>query len=95
LNKNVDITGNIPYPNLESSEEELLGGHAMYLFGYNENNKTFLVRNSWGIDWGNEGSGTIPEKYIINENLNLEMWACVSFKNLIPNKNTKQKKKKD
>jgi C1A family cysteine protease len=95
LNKNVDITGNIPYPNLESSEEELLGGHAMYLFGYNENNKTFLVRNSWGIDWGNEGSGTIPEKYIINEDLNLEMWACVSFKNLIPNKNPKQKKKKD
>ena len=80
--KNVDITGNIPYPNLD--KEESLGGHAMYLFGYNEANKTFQVRNSWGIDWGNNGSGTIPEKYIINDSLNLEMWACISFKNLTP-----------
>jgi C1A family cysteine protease len=92
-NVNVDITGDIPYPKLENNEDELLGGHAMYLFGYNEANKTFLVRNSWGIDWGNKGSGTIPEEYIINEKLNVEMWACVSFKNLKPNKNKPKKKK--
>ena len=79
---NVDITGNIPYPNLD--KEESLGGHAMYLFGYNESNNTFQVRNSWGIDWGNKGSGTIPVKYITNDSLNLEMWTCVSFLDLEP-----------
>ena len=87
LNKEVDMTGNIPYPDLEN--ETPLGGHAMYIYGYNEDNKTFQVRNSWGIDWGNKGNGTIPEEYILNETLNLEMWACVSFKNLKP----KQKQK--
>ena len=54
----------------------------MYIFGYNENNKTFDIRNSWG----NKGNGTIPEEYIINESLTLQMWTCVSFKNLKPRK---------
>ena len=56
----------------------------MFIYGYNEDSQTFNVRNSWGIDWGNKGNGTIPELYITNESLNLEMWACVSFKNLRP-----------
>jgi hypothetical protein len=93
LNKEVDITGDIPYPDLEN--ETLLGGHAMFIYGYNNDTQTFQVRNSWGIDWGNKGNGTIPELYITNSSLTLEMWACISFKNLKPNKKPKKKPKKN
>ena len=39
-------TGIMPYPNLR--KETLLGGHAVLIVGYNKNNDTFIVRNSWG-----------------------------------------------
>lgn len=50
-------TGVIPTP----TEQELAeirtqhGRHAMLLVGYDLNDKTFLVRNSWGADWGTKG----------------------------------------
>jgi C1A family cysteine protease len=31
----------------------MLGGHAMLIVGYNT--RGFIVRNSWGIEWGGEG----------------------------------------
>ena len=34
--------------------EKLLGGHAVAVVGYDDN-YGFLVRNSWGVDWGVEG----------------------------------------
>jgi hypothetical protein len=36
----------------------LLGGHAYAIVGYNE--VGFLVRNSWGSDWGRMGFATLP-----------------------------------
>ena len=37
---------------------ELLGAHAMTLVGYNEDG--FIVRNSWGEDWGDHGYTIFP-----------------------------------
>ena len=31
------------------------GGHAMLLVGYDVNSEEYLVRNSWGRDWGENG----------------------------------------
>lgn len=42
-------TGIVPMPNLAT--EQLLGGHAVVLVGYT-NNGYFIVRNSWGVNWG-------------------------------------------
>ncbi len=36
----------------------LLGGHAYAIVGYNE--VGFLVKNSWGSDWGRNGFATLP-----------------------------------
>lgn len=36
----------------------LLGGHAYAIVGYNE--VGFLVKNSWGSDWGRKGFATLP-----------------------------------
>lgn len=50
-------TGVVPTP----TDQELAqirtmhGRHAMLLVGYDLNDRTFLVRNSWGQDWGTGG----------------------------------------
>jgi hypothetical protein len=33
--------------------ETFLGGHALCIVGYNE--EGFIIRNSWGVDWGQNG----------------------------------------
>jgi C1A family cysteine protease len=54
--ENVLNTGIVPMPNTET--EQLMGGHAVVLVGYTSDGY-FLVRNSWGVNWGlgfcNEG----------------------------------------
>jgi len=38
----------------------LLGGHATPIIGYDDNRKAFLVQNSWGTNWGNNGFYYMP-----------------------------------
>lgn len=42
----------IPYPD---DRDLLLGGHAMVVLGYNLSKRQFLVKNSFGLDWGDNG----------------------------------------
>jgi C1A family cysteine protease len=37
----------------QKSGEKLLGGHALAVYGYNE--QGFIIRNSWSDDWGQDG----------------------------------------
>ncbi len=37
----------------------------MLLVGYDEADKTFLVRNSWGPMWGQQGYGKMPYDCIL------------------------------
>jgi C1A family cysteine protease len=54
--------GFIPYPH---PNEEMVGGHAVFIVGYKDDN--FLFKNSWSRDWGDKGYGWIPMKYFIRE----------------------------
>lgn len=38
------------------------GGHAVCLVGYNS--KGFIIRNSWGTDWGDKGFGYASDEYV-------------------------------
>jgi C1A family cysteine protease len=58
----VDKTGVIPMPNTRT--EQLLGGHAILLVGYNDSKQLFKFRNSWGQNWGVNGYGFIPYAYV-------------------------------
>lgn len=40
-----------------------LGGHAMCLVGYDLDNRFFIAKNSFGVDWGDQGYCQIPFKY--------------------------------
>jgi C1A family cysteine protease len=66
-------TGIVPLPNVR--KEKLLGGHAVVLVGYDDDAKTFLVRNSWGVGWGLSGYFTVPQAYLINPNLSSDFWV--------------------
>ena len=61
--------------NLPKPGEKNLGGHAVCAVGYDESTKRFLVRNSWGTDWGLKGYFTMPYDYIANTNLADDMWT--------------------
>ena len=54
-------------------DEHKLGGHAMTIVGYNK--KGFLLRNSWGSNWDNNGYTTYPYK---DWGCHYEIWTIIS-----------------
>jgi C1A family cysteine protease len=71
----VGDTGVIPMP---GPTEQKDGGHAMLIVGYNNADRTFLVRNSWGTEWGQQGYGTMPYDYILSPTLTWDLWTIRS-----------------
>ncbi len=55
--------------------EKMMGGHAVLAVGYTDADKRFLVRNSWGEDWGQKGYFTMPYAYLDNRNLSDDIWT--------------------
>lgn len=65
-------SGVIPMP---GDGETALGGHAVMAAGYDEASARFLVRNSWGSDWGMGGYFAIPYAYLTDGNLADDFWT--------------------
>lgn len=65
-------TGNIPLP---QPDEQVIGGHAVLAVGYDDAQKTFLIRNSWGAQWGQNGYGTMPYAYLQEPLLSSDFWT--------------------
>jgi C1A family cysteine protease len=62
----VAATGVVPIP---QEGEECLGGHAVLMVGYDKAKRMFLVRNSWGTDWGDQGYFWLPFDFVLDPNL--------------------------
>lgn len=67
--------GHVPMP--QPSEQEL-GGHAVLAVGYDDTNQWFIVRNSWGENWGMKGYFTMPYAYLISQGLSSDFWTIRS-----------------
>ncbi len=62
--------------NLPGPDERVMGGHAVMAVGYDNGQKRFIVRNSWGTDWGMEGYFTMPYDYLDSaRNLADDFWT--------------------
>lgn len=67
-----------PYIHRPTEEDIATGGkgmHAMVLTGYSEKDKLYIVRNSWGPDWGDQGYSYISAAYIDDPEYN--HYACI------------------
>jgi C1A family cysteine protease len=73
LSDEVSRTGVVPMP--DPQRESLQGGHAVLVVGYDGPNRLFIVRNSWGIEWGKRGYFTIPYEYVLNRDLADDFWV--------------------
>jgi C1A family cysteine protease len=65
-------TGVVAMP---GASETALGGHAVMAAGYDDASGRFLVRNSWGTEWGIGGYFTIPYAYLTNGDLAADFWT--------------------
>jgi len=70
-------TGIMPMP---KNDEKLLGGHAVMAVGYDDNKGYFIVRNSWGAEWGDNGYFYMPYEFIISDNYCSDFWTVQSVK---------------
>jgi C1A family cysteine protease len=70
--QSVAKTGKVPMP---KPSERNLGGHAIMAVGYDDTQKRFTIRNSWGADWGMNGYFTLPYDYVLDQNLADDFWT--------------------
>ena len=61
--------------NMPQHGERVRGGHAVLAVGYDQKTERFLVRNSWGMVWGQKGYFTMPYQYLTNGDLADDFWT--------------------
>lgn len=65
-------TGVVPMP---GRFERMVGGHAVCCVGYDDSIQRYIVRNSWGSEWGMKGYFTIPYDFVHNDDLASDFWT--------------------
>jgi C1A family cysteine protease len=87
-----DRDGRIPFP---AATDRVVGGHAVVAVGYDDNavvkhartgattTGAFLIRNSWGTEWGDAGYGLLPYEYVRRQ-LAVDWWVLTKAEWLDP-----------
>ena len=61
MDDSVAKTGIVPMP---KSSDSIEGGHAVLMVGYDDSKNWFIIRNSWGDEWGDKGYFYLPYEYL-------------------------------
>lgn len=69
-------TGVLPMP---GPNESMLGGHAVLCVGFSEKDQHFIIRNSWGSDWGQGGYFIMPYTYMTPQYTS-DYWVVTAVK---------------
>lgn len=64
--------GRLPLPR---PAEAPIGGHAVLCVGYDDKDRNFLIRNSWGPNWGLKGYFLMPYEYLVRPDLASDFWT--------------------
>jgi len=78
VSQEVEDTGvlNLPAPGEPGANADgSPAGHAVLAVGYNDADERFIVRNSWGAQWGMKGYFTMPYTYLLDPNLSDDFWT--------------------
>jgi C1A family cysteine protease len=68
-------TGIVPIP---APGEKVAGGHCVVAVGYSDHDRRFIIRNSWGTEWGLDGYCLMPYEYLLNSHLSSDFWTIRS-----------------
>ena len=74
--------GLVPYPSPNENLDKNHGHHAMLIVGYNDDEKLFKVRNSWGTQFGDNGYCYIPYDYLTNPDYCTEAFIITEIADL-------------
>jgi C1A family cysteine protease len=71
-------TGNMPMPKYG---ERILGGHAVFICGYKDDETWpgggyLIIKNSWGLDWGDNGYFYMPYAFASNPADVNDIWTA-------------------
>jgi C1A family cysteine protease len=72
MSQQVANTGNVPMPH---NGEAMEGGHAVMAAGYDDERRVFIVRNSWGENWGDAGYCYMPYSYLVDQDIAADLWT--------------------
>jgi C1A family cysteine protease len=83
-------TGKVPMP---QEGDQMVGGHAICIVGYDDKTKHFKFKNSWTARWGDSGYGYLPYDYVLS--YMMDAWSAKDLlhKEKKPKKKAKGKKK--
>ncbi len=68
----VKKTGKLDMPR---KGEKTIGLHAVLAAGYDDRIRRFIVRNSWGRQWGMKGYFTMPYEYLLDSKISHDFWT--------------------
>lgn len=71
--ESIGSDGVMPMPKVPG--EQVLGGHAVVIRGYDDTNSRFRIQNSWGPGWGDRGCFWMPYAFLEDTKLSQpDMW---------------------
>merc|ERR1712159_536359 len=77
----VKQTGRMPLP---KPGEKCLGGHAVLCVGYDDDEQSFIVRNSWGEEWGLGGYFYMPYEFLLDPDSASDFWLIETISRVPP-----------